>query len=87
LRAVCACRPCVTPDIGDIGDIGDSHQLFPSPIAFGPASRNPTEMERVTVPKSRASNQFVALQSRMLINDSADIMAKACGRNKKRVTG
>jgi hypothetical protein len=36
-------------------------------------------------PKSPASNQLVALQSRMLINESNDIMSEWGGGNKKKV--
>ena len=48
---------------------------------------NPASTESLTIPKSPASNQFVAPQSRMLIKESNDIMAAGAGGNKKKVTG
>jgi hypothetical protein len=61
--------------------------LSPSSAFFATTSLEVTATSLTAVAKSPASNQFVALQSRMLINESNDIMTEVCDADKEKVAG
>jgi len=68
-----------------IDDNRNSHRFSPSPVFFAPTSRNPAATGLFKVPRFPASNESVALQSWMLINESDDIMAEVPAGDKKKV--